>query len=81
MRTKISNIIKQEVEAINNMPIDGISQVAIEMIYKAVHQDNGKIIVSGMGKAGQIGLNIATTFSSTGTPAVFLHPSEAQIKT
>ncbi len=78
MRTKISNIIKQEVEAINNMPIDGISQVAIEMIYKAVHQDNGKIIVSGMGKAGQIGLNIATTFSSTGTPAVFLHPSEAQ---
>lgn len=78
MRSKISNIIKQEVEAINNMPIDGISQVAIEMIYKAVHQDNGKIIVSGMGKAGQIGLNIATTFSSTGTPAVFLHPSEAQ---
>ena len=31
-----------------------------------------------MGKAGQIAHNIATTFSSTGTPAVFLHPSEAQ---
>ena len=31
-----------------------------------------------MGKAGQIALNIATTFSSTGTPAVNLHPSEAQ---
>jgi arabinose-5-phosphate isomerase len=31
-----------------------------------------------MGKAGQIALNIATTFSSTGTPSVFLHPSEAQ---
>ena len=31
-----------------------------------------------MGKAGQIADNIATTFSSTGTPAVFLHPSEAQ---
>jgi arabinose-5-phosphate isomerase len=31
-----------------------------------------------MGKAGQIALNMATTFSSTGTPAVFLHPSEAQ---
>jgi arabinose-5-phosphate isomerase len=31
-----------------------------------------------MGKAGQIALNIATTFSSTGTPAVFLHPSDAQ---
>jgi len=31
-----------------------------------------------MGKAGQIAHNIATTFSSTGTPAYFLHPSEAQ---
>ena len=31
-----------------------------------------------MGKAGQIAINIATTFSSTGTPAVFLHPSDAQ---
>ena len=31
-----------------------------------------------MGKAGQIAMNIATTFSSTGIPSVFLHPSEAQ---
>jgi arabinose-5-phosphate isomerase len=31
-----------------------------------------------MGKAGQIANNIATTFSSTGTPALFLHPSDAQ---
>ena len=31
-----------------------------------------------MGKAGQIAMNMATTFCSTGTPAVFLHPSEAQ---
>jgi len=38
----------------------------------------GKLITSGMGKAGQIAMNIATTFSSTGTPSVFLHPSEAQ---
>ena len=35
-------------------------------------------MISGMGKAGQIGVNIATTLSSTGTPAVFLHPSESQ---
>ena len=31
-----------------------------------------------MGKAGQIAMNMATTFCSTGTPSVFLHPSEAQ---
>jgi arabinose-5-phosphate isomerase len=31
-----------------------------------------------MGKAGQIAINIATTLSSTGTPAIYIHPSEAQ---
>ena len=31
-----------------------------------------------MGKAGQIAINIATTFSSTGTPTIYLHPSDTQ---
>lgn len=43
-----------------------------------VHELGAKLIISGMGKAGQIAMNMATTFSSTGTPSVFLHPSEAQ---
>jgi fructoselysine-6-P-deglycase FrlB-like protein len=51
---------------------------AIEIIHRQVHGKNGKLITSGMGKAGQIAHNIATTFSSTGTPAAYLHPSEAQ---
>jgi arabinose-5-phosphate isomerase len=37
----------------------------------------GRVIVSGMGKAGLIGQKITATFSSTGTPAHFLHPAEA----
>lgn len=78
MKEKIKSIIAREIDAINSMPIDGVSEIAIEMIYKAVHQNKGKLVISGMGKAGQIGINIATTFSSTGTPAIFLHPSEAQ---
>lgn len=78
MKDKIRNIIEKEINAIRNMPIDGISQVAIDLIHKAVHVDGGKLVISGMGKAGQIGVNIATTFSSTGTPAIFIHPSEAQ---
>ena len=45
---------------------------------KQVHNKNGKLVTSGMGKAGQIAMNIATTFCSTGIPSVFLHPSEAQ---
>jgi arabinose-5-phosphate isomerase len=50
----------------------------LNIIYEHVHVKKGKLIVSGMGKAGQIAVNIATTFSSTGTPAVFLHPADAQ---
>lgn len=37
----------------------------------------GKLIVSGMGKSGLIAQKIAATLASTGTPAVFMHPSEA----
>ncbi|MCC8180675.1 MAG: KpsF/GutQ family sugar-phosphate isomerase [Planctomycetes bacterium] len=37
----------------------------------------GRVIVSGMGKAGLIGQKIAATLASTGTPAFFMHPAEA----
>ncbi len=37
----------------------------------------GRLIVTGLGKSGHIGTKLAATFSSTGTPAYFLHPSEA----
>ncbi|MGQ0741681.1 MAG: KpsF/GutQ family sugar-phosphate isomerase [Alphaproteobacteria bacterium] len=37
----------------------------------------GRVVVSGMGKSGHVGHKIAATFSSTGTPAQFVHPAEA----
>ena len=37
----------------------------------------GRLIVTGMGKSGHIGSKIAATFASTGTPAFFVHPAEA----
>lgn len=37
----------------------------------------GRIIVTGVGKSGHVGAKIAATFASTGTPAFFVHPSEA----
>ena len=37
----------------------------------------GRVVVSGMGKSGIIARKIAATLSSTGTPAIFLHPAEA----
>ena len=78
MIEEIKKILQQEAEAINNIPVTENFEKAIELIYECVHLKGGKLIASGMGKAGQIAANIATTFSSTGTPAVFLHPSEAQ---
>ena len=78
MKDIINKYIDQEVKAIKNIPINGIIENVIDVIFQNVHLKNGKVVVSGMGKAGQIGMNIATTLSSTGTPAVSVHPSEAQ---
>lgn len=78
MKDVIKKYIEEEVKAIKNIPIDGKIEEVVNIIYQKVHIDNGKVIISGMGKAGQIGMNIATTLSSTGTPAAFIHPSEAQ---
>jgi len=74
----IKKYIEEEVKAIKNIPVDGKIEEVVNIIYQKVHIDYGKVIISGMGKAGQIGMNIATTLSSTGTPAAFIHPSEAQ---
>jgi arabinose-5-phosphate isomerase len=46
---------------------------AIELIRAA----QGRVIVTGMGKSGHVARKIASTFASTGTPALFVHPSEA----
>lgn len=78
MKEIIENVIKQEATAIKNIPVGDNFVKAVNLIYERVHIKKGKLVASGMGKAGQIALNIATTFSSTGTPAVFLHPSDSQ---
>jgi arabinose-5-phosphate isomerase len=46
---------------------------AVEMLSGA----KGRVIVTGIGKSGHIGQKLAATFASTGTPAFFVHPSEA----
>ncbi len=78
MIEKIKDIIEKETNAIRNIPVSDNFLKAVDLIHHQVHHLGGKLITSGMGKVGQIALNIATTFCSTGTPAVFLHPSEAQ---
>lgn len=74
----LNDLLQHEAQAILNIPVNDNYSKAIDLIYEHVHQKNGKLVASGMGKAGQIALNIATTLSSTGTPSVFLHPADAQ---
>jgi arabinose-5-phosphate isomerase len=55
---------------------DGLGRsfiAAVELIRRA----KGRVIVTGMGKSGHVARKIAATFASTGTPAFFVHPSEA----
>jgi len=52
----------------------GASFAAAIGLIRAAH---GRVIVTGMGKSGHIGHKIASTFASTGTPALFVHPAEA----
>ena len=78
MKDRILNILEAEARAIANIPLENGIESAIDLIFNSVHLKKGKLVTSGMGKAGQIAHDIATTFSSTGTPAIFLHPSEAQ---
>lgn len=71
-------ILAAEAKAVSDIPVSNAYSKAVDIITDHVHGKGGKLVTSGMGKAGQIAMNIATTFCSTGTPSVFLHPSEAQ---
>ena len=75
---EIKTILDKEANAVRRIPVTESYKIAVNMIIEHIHKKGGTLITSGMGKAGLIAMNIATTFSSTGTPAYFLHPSEAQ---
>ena len=78
IETTMREILAAESRAVENIPYTADFDRAVNLIVEHVHHCGGKLVTSGMGKAGQIAMNIATTFSSTGIPAVNLHPSEAQ---
>lgn len=55
---------------------DGLGQAFVAAV-ELIRGVRGRLIVTGMGKSGHVGRKIAATFASTGTPAYFVHPSEA----
>jgi arabinose-5-phosphate isomerase len=69
-------VLYQAAEAIKTLShrIDQNFVVACQHLLES----KGRIIVMGIGKSGHIGRKIAATFASTGSPAFFIHPSEAK---
>src|SRR4029450_11784833 len=68
-------VLRTEAAAILRLvdTLDGDFERAIETLFEC----RGRVIVTGMGKSGIICRKMAATFSSTGTPAFFMHPAEA----
>ncbi len=72
------DVLKIEADAVRALiaRVDHRFTQAVEKILKS-NQRNGRVLVSGIGKSGHIARKIASTLSSTGTTAYFVHPAEA----
>ncbi len=68
-------VIKLESEALAKLS-NSLNDKFVEAV-ELISNQNGKIIVSGIGKSGNIAAKIAASFSSTGIPAIFLSPVDA----
>jgi arabinose-5-phosphate isomerase len=68
-------VLRIEAEALSELlqRLDASFERAVDLLLAC----KGRVVVIGMGKSGLIGRKIAATFSSTGTPSIFLHPAEA----
>jgi len=73
------NVLEIEAEAVRALTsrLDQRFLAALSLILQCVDSGRGRVIVSGIGKSGHIARKIASTMSSTGTPAYFVHPAEA----
>ena len=71
---RAKKVLKIETDALNALinRIDNNFVNAVEILYNC----KGRVVVTGMGKSGIIAKKIAATLSSTGTPALYLHPAE-----
>ncbi len=81
-KIKSSRIISwaRQVLRIESREIESLSRRFNENFVKAVrllYNCKGRVVVSGMGKAGIIAQKFSATLSSTGTPSLWVHPAEA----
>ncbi|HUO27215.1 MAG TPA: KpsF/GutQ family sugar-phosphate isomerase [Candidatus Aquilonibacter sp.] len=79
MKRMGENVVRIEAEALRALAdrIAGPMAAAFERAVELMYGCGGRVVVTGMGKSGLIARKIAATLSSTGTPALYLHPVEA----
>ncbi|HKR95264.1 MAG TPA: KpsF/GutQ family sugar-phosphate isomerase [Candidatus Angelobacter sp.] len=79
MKSTGSNVVRIEAEALRELAerIAGPMGQDFERAVDCLYSCGGRVVVTGMGKSGLIGRKVAATLSSTGTPALYLHPAEA----
>jgi arabinose-5-phosphate isomerase len=79
MKSTAENVVRIEADALGALAdrIAGPMAVDFERAIDLMYQCGGRIVVTGMGKSGLIARKVAATLSSTGTPALYLHPAEA----
>ncbi len=70
---RIRYVLNAEASAIQSINVSSVYETAVDMLRAC----EGKVLTTGMGKAGIIASKFAVTLCSTGTPAVYLHPGEA----
>lgn len=68
-------ILDAEAQAIKQIPVNDSFDSAVELVFKTAPHSG--VVTCGLGKSGIIARKLAATFASTGTPAHFLHPTEA----
>ena len=73
---QIKTVFEKEIEALNTTK-DSIGSELNDII-DALSKCEGKVVFSGIGKSGHISAKIASTFSSLGTPSIYMHPAEAK---
>lgn len=72
VREYAAQALREEAEAVNDLApqLDENFDLAVQMMFEC----KGKVIVTGVGKSGNVGAKIAATLASTGTPAFFISP-------
>lgn len=73
---RVSEILKIEADAIS-LAASNLDAASVESAIRLLSECDGKVIVTGVGKSGVIAEKIAQTMTSTGTIAVFVHPTDA----